>query len=378
MTEVKYIAVHLLNDFSGSPRVLADFCSVNHIQSRSLTIVTNGGEGFLKQGLGDINKIWYPKVGHKLLALCLYFFAQVQLFFIVIWLCRKNHFGKTKHVVINNTVLSLSSMIASRLMGALTIVYIHEFLTKNALIKKVSELVIRFAADEVLLVSNILLTRYQLGGCHTTILPNGLRSDFITTSQPDYDSKFHLGQILFVGSARIHKGIDELIKIAGRLPKLRFEAVLNFSDRELTLFMNRKTLPENLELFAQNYDLQKKYQSAFLLLNLSIPDQCVETFSLTILEGMSAACPCIVPPTGGHLEYFDIDAGLSIDSRQTDKIVDFICRLQNDRALWQRCAHSAFLAAQPLSSKVYFDRVDAFLIEASQRKWRDETFRSKK
>ena len=82
MNKIRYIAVHPLNDFSGSPRVLADFCESEEIQSQLLTIVTSGSNGFLHAGLGEIKSIWYVIGSSQLLNMLSFVFAQVQLFFI--------------------------------------------------------------------------------------------------------------------------------------------------------------------------------------------------------------------------------------------------------------------------------------------------------
>jgi len=98
-----------------------------------------------------------------------------------------------------------------------------------------------------------------------------------------------------------------------------------------------------------------------LVLSLSLPDLCVEAFALTILEGMSAACPCVVPPVGGHLDYFDEHSGIKVDARDTETIVQFIKQLQQDETLWRGFADRALEVSSDYSAQAYQQRVDDFV-----------------
>ena len=126
MKKIRYIAVHPLNDFSGSPRVLADFCGSDEIQSQSLTVVTSASSGFLYESLGEMKTIWYGIGSSQLLNMLSFIFAQIQLFSVVIGLVLRSRFRGETVVIINNTILCFGSIVASRLMGALTVAYLHE------------------------------------------------------------------------------------------------------------------------------------------------------------------------------------------------------------------------------------------------------------
>ena len=365
MNKIRYIAVHPLNDFSGSPRVLADFCESEEIQSQLLTIVTSGSNGFLHAGLGEIKSIWYVIGSFQLLNMLSFVFAQVQLFFVVMALVLRSRRRGETVVVISNTILCFGSIIASRWMGALSIAYLHELPNGHSLEQKftrtVAKRIVQNTAHEVVFVSQFLSEQYQLKNNRCTVIPNGLRSDFKGKVALDYAAKFKQKRILFVGSLRAYKGVNELLQIARQLPEMPFTAVFNCTDKELLRFRSSSDIPHNLDLVARDSDIEQKYRKAFLLLNLSLPDLCVEGFALTILEGMSAACPCVVPPVGGHLDYFSSGAGIDIDSRKTNNIVKFVNELSVDEARWRRYADQALDIANGYSSKVYQHRVDEYL-----------------
>ena len=368
MKKTRYIAVHLLNDFSGSPRVLADFCTAQEIQSGALTIVTSGSEGFLHRGLGEVKTIWYPRGGSVLLNFFSFAFAQVQLFMAVFLLAIRSLLRGEKVVVINNTILCLGSMIASRAMGAQTIAYVHELGSGPAIMRTLAEKVIHWTAHKIIFVSQFLSDQYRFENKHCFVLPNGLREDFKTDVALDYESKFRQRRVLFVGSPNSYKGVGELLKISEKLPDIPFTGVFNCSVKELADFSSRNNVPTNLCLLSRELSLQKIYMESFLVLNLSLPEACVETFGLTILEGMAFACPCIVPPVGGHLDFFDDQCGLIAHAKDTDRIVNFITQLQADEDLWRRYADHALDIAGAYSSIAFKDRVDKFLSEQIKSK----------
>jgi glycosyltransferase involved in cell wall biosynthesis len=361
MQKTRYIAVHLLNDFSGSPRVLADFCTAQDIQAGALTIVTSGSKGFLHKGLGEMKPIWYPRSKSSLLNFLSYVLAQVQLFIVVFLLASRSILYGEKVVVINNTILCLGSMVASRLMGARTIAYVHEIGSGPAIMRTLAESIINWTAHEVIFVSQFLFGQYRFENKRCFVIPNGLRSDFKAEQSLDYGSKFRQRRVLFVGSLKSYKGVGELLKISAKLPDIPFTAVINCSQQELNDFSLSNNVPNNLSLFSREPSLQKFFSESFLVLNLSLPESWVETFGLTILEGMAFGCPCIVPPIGGHLDFFDSQCGLIVHGKETDQIADFIDKLQCNEDVWRGFSDHVLKIAGGYSAVAFKHRVDLFL-----------------
>ena len=199
MLKIKYIAVHMFNDFSGSPRVLADFCALNCIPSEDLTIITSNTPGFLGKSLGRLRLTRYRRTNSTLLNRLMFFLAQCQTFFIVISLCIKNRRAGERVVIINNTIFCLASMIAGWIMGAYTIVYIHELYSRSSIIKKMLERLVNLMSDKTFIVSQLLMKSYRLDPQKTFLLPNGLRADFDMQNELDPQAKFSHGTVLFVG-----------------------------------------------------------------------------------------------------------------------------------------------------------------------------------
>ena len=66
----------------------------------------------------------------------------------------------------------------------------------------------------------------------------------------------------------------------------------------------------------------------------------------------------VVPPAGGHFEYFDSVAGEAIDARNTDQVVEFISRLKSDFALWKQYSDNAIALVDDYSAAAFQRRVD--------------------
>lgn len=361
MSKVRYIAVHLSNDQSGSPRVLADFCSTDAVQDEKLTIVTNTGDGFLGSHLGQMKRIFYFRTKYTVVNSVSYLLAQIQIFVRVVLLVLKAYLYNEKPVVVSNTTLCLSSMVASRIMGATTIAYVHELMTALPLHYKMARKVLDLTADEIIFVSQFLSNRYDIRDRRFLVIDNGLRSDFEPPKEVNYAAKFSSGHVLFVGSLRAYKGIHQFLEVAEKLPKIQFIALLSCTDAVLETFKDQHFVPKNVFLKASVTNIDQYYESAHALLNLSLAPDCVESFGMTVLEGMSFACPCVVPLAGGHLDYFDLRSGAIIDARDTDKIVMFLGELHENEGLWREYASHAAKVAETLSSEIYNKKVCEFL-----------------
>ncbi len=358
---LRYVVVHLYNDYSGSPRVLADFCKSESVQSASLSIVTSSSKGFLDDDLGEKINVWYPRGKIRLLNYFSFILAQFQLFCASFFLVLRGWSRGERVVLVNNTILSLGSMLASKCTNTLNICYVHEINSGPRIVRFFAEFLIKWTADHVIFVSQFVADDYNFREKSTTVIPNGLRSDFSGQPLLDYKLKFDRKTILFVGSLKKYKGVSELLEIAKVLPDMRFIGVFNTSKIILEEFTKLKPVPPNLDLLVPQANMQDLYRDAFLVMNLSRPTEWVETFGLTILEGMACGCPCVAPPVGGHLSYFDSDAGLICDAKNTLEIASFVQRLQQDEALWRRYSDYAVGVAKNYSAENYSGNVAKLL-----------------
>ena len=130
--------------------------------------------------------------------------------------------------------------------------------------------------------------------------------------------------------------------------------MLNADQTEIEKYFRNKTLPRNLTLSARQTDLAPFYEKASLLLNLSRPDEWVETFGLTIVEAMAFGIPVIVPPVGGPAEIVSEGVeGYRLSAYETEKIAARIRELAQDPDLCLRLSRAAKKRPRDFGEEVF-------------------------
>jgi glycosyltransferase involved in cell wall biosynthesis len=121
-------------------------------------------------------------------------------------------------------------------------------------------------------------------------------------------------------------------------------------------------LPPNIIVFSAQKNVDRFYQRAKLVLNLSHPDRWVETFGLTLLEGMQYGIPVIGPPVGGPAELIESGVcGFSTHHLEKKTLKDQIQILANDPMKYQQFSRQAFQRADQFSAKKMIDQIEALL-----------------
>jgi glycosyltransferase involved in cell wall biosynthesis len=359
MTKPGYIVTHLYNDFSGSPRVLHDFCKSQEILKNETILIHSNTEGFLD---GLPKKHWvfsYEFSNEKFRKIINFVSGQVRLFFKTLKAIHRMHSGGFKPVVICNTVMSIGAIFAAGFRGCLIVLIVHE-VSSPSIIYRLIKFIVPLFSIKVVVVSSFVGKRTKISRDYF-VLPNCLRSDFEVKATYPKSARFNNRNILFVGSLKTYKGVFELLEISRLCKDFNFKAAMNCSDDDLIKFLEINPVPNNLSLMARPDNLNELYQKSFLTLNLSRTDQWIETFGLTILEAMSTGCPCIVPPEGGHLDFFNEDCGLIIDSKMVSVISQEIELLGTDFKRWNKYSITSLEKSKEFSFANYSKKVDDFL-----------------
>ena len=81
MTSKEFIFCHLLNDYSGSPKVLSQVIQAVQRRGYKVTLYTGkSGEGFLSGTTQEHHFYYYKRFENKYLTLIVFLFSQIILF----------------------------------------------------------------------------------------------------------------------------------------------------------------------------------------------------------------------------------------------------------------------------------------------------------
>jgi glycosyltransferase involved in cell wall biosynthesis len=328
----KIVFIHLLNDFSGSPRVLKntiDACLANGIKNIELWVGNKAVcEGFLSDI--DIPVYYYPyKRTNKFLTLFSFLYSQLVL------CCKLFRYRKQPVVFYINTMLPFGAAFSAMLQRKKVIYHIHEYQVRPSFLRPLLEWTNRKSAYLNIFVSAFIKDQYRTS-TQSVLVYNGLDSKIeLEGSKYEYtpkkNGKFRVGMVC---SLRDYKGIPELIKLAQILKNefdLEFDLVTNGNAQDVEKYIKKYELPDNLVVSAFTKDICAFYQRINLNLNLSRPTECLETFGLTLIEGFAHGVPAIGPPVGGPTEIIDNEInGYLINSVDTDLLASKILQLRND------------------------------------------------
>lgn len=333
------VAVHLLNDYSGSPNVLRQAITawVQNGHTVDLYTATPSGKGMLSEIPGvTMHRIFYRWHPRKWMTLFYYMVSQVLLFLRLLVRLHKND------KLYINSLLPFGAALAGWLRGVTVCYHFHEVSVKPALLKHWLLLVANTTASRGVFVSEDLRARlaFRKKG---QVIYNTVPEQFIEKAlcfPREYPAESFT--VLMVCSLKKYKGVLEFAATARQLPHIRFRLVLNAQLPEIETFFRDQEISPNLEFFPAASELSPFYETASVVLNLSRPDEWIETFGMTILEAMYYGLPVIVPPAGGVLELVtDGREGFRIDSSDSAGLAEAIQQLASDAKLYQSFAANA-------------------------------------
>lgn len=359
---MKIYAFHLLNDYSGSPKVLMQLCkgwTKNNVEVELFT--SSGREGFLSNiEAVKTNFFWYRFSQNKFVRLFSLFFSQSLLFVKLLFKVKK------KDIIYINTVLPFGAGILGKLKGCRVIYHIHETSIKPKVFKRFLFGIAKWTAKDVIYVSNFLAEEEQFKKAKTHILYNAIENIFLEKAKEKRISlpKSNPKNVLMVCSLKAYKGVNEFVKLAQYNPNFEFKLVMNAQKKDIDTYFTNFQIPSNLTLFPTQTNLHTFYLWADVILNLSRPDGWVETFGLTIIEGMSYGLPAIVPPVGGIAEIVEEGKnGFKVDSRNTDLLNQTLQKLLNNSDLYNQMAQNCQEKIKEFSEETFLEKSLSILEE---------------
>lgn len=328
------IGVHLLNDYSGSPLVFSQVLNGFTAEGRPVELITSeGSAGFLSDLPGvRYRGIKYTYSRSKLAVLGQFLLAQVRLF-AAVWGQRKQD-----AVVYVNTILPAGAALAGWLTGKKVVYHIHETSVRPAALKRLLFAVVRLTASDVIYVSDYLREAEPVTGVRMHRVYNAISTEFVAQAASHQPTRHGGFNVLMLCSLKAYKGVYEFVQLACMLPEIQFTLVLNASRHDiLASFREVAKIPSNIKILPAQSDVHRFYREANLVVNLSHPDQWVETFGMTVLEAMHYGVPVIVPPVGGIAELVgDRVNGFKQDVRDLWSVMNRIREVARDQELFDQ------------------------------------------
>jgi len=350
----KVIFIHLLNDYSGSPKVLSQVIDTVQKNGYEVELYTGkSDDGFLTGLTEKHHYYFYKRFENKYLTLITFIISQLTLFFKLLQYRNENV------ILYVNTMLPFGAGLAGKLMKKIVYYHVHETSLSPASFKNFLRFIVQKTASKVIFVSKALEEAESFNNIPQEVIYNALPNDFSTiamqhTYSPLKDNNFN---VLMICSLKAYKGVNEFVSIADLCQSqryIRFTLVLNALKSEIDEYFTDITLPPNLTLEARQTDLVPFYAKTSLLLNLSRIDEWVETFGLTIIEAMAFGIPVIVPPIGGPAEIVeDSKEGYLVSSYEIEKVAVLIQKLSLDENICKDLSAAARKRVEDFKEDVF-------------------------
>lgn len=348
--------VHLLNDNSGSPRVLRGVIeALRSEENGSLLFIGSQGRGVLEGSGVSVRRYWYRRSRFRLVTLLNFLLSQVLLYCL---LSRSQDIPENSIVYVNS-LLPFGAGLWAKRSGRKVIYHVHEVSISPEPLRRFLTAIASRTADLLLYVSQDHLTRLPIAGKPAAVLPNPIdptlqARGLATPYSPRRSGRF---EVLMLASPRDYKGVPEFLRLAHALAgreDFAFTLVLNANAMEIAQYMGSRPLPRALVVHPHTDDPARFYATADLLVNLSRVDLWIETFGLTLTEAMCFGVPVIAPPVGGPVEVVGAArCGYLIDSRDHDALVSTVQRLADEPALCAELSAAARRRSKDFSQTVF-------------------------
>lgn len=355
---VRVACVHLFDDYTGSPKILAH--AIRDLETAGAevrVIVGSAGNGGFIRDAHATETIFYRFGQNKISQMFFLGLAQGLLFLRVLRVCI---FWRAD-VVYANTVLTPAAVLAGRLCGRRVVTHLHEVGLGSALLFRLFAGVPRRLSHRLICVSEYVRRTLQLAPDRAVVVHNALsKTEWATANEiaATRESGRVNGNFLVVMACSLkwYKGIDSFLTVAAHVGNtagdahMRFRLLLNCTMAEWQEFARDLHVSENVDVAIRPRNVYEHYREAGLVMNLSHPEGWVETFGLTLLEGMACGVPVVAPRVGGCVELFaDGDGGWHLDSRDFTSIQARIVELASDDSRWKAASAAARRSADRFS-----------------------------
>lgn len=360
---MKIICFHVLNDYSGSPKVLEMVLSGLLSKGYFIDLVTSKGNGALNSLQGKEKVAFYQY--HYRFSKNMWWNALQFLFVQCTIFCFSFRYLFQKDIVFYlNTIMPVGAAVAAKLLRKKIVYHYHENASTKSWFYVFLAWFMQKLADEIICVSDYQRQFLQRKNGIVTI-PNSLSPSFEEECVKFRGKGKKEKRILMLSSLKLYKGTLEFISLAVALPQFYFELVINDSRDTINSFLKDYgvEIPANLTIWDRQKNVLPFYKRASLVLNLSNKELFVETFGMTVLEAMTAGLPVIVPTVGGVADLVNHGInGYKIDVQQLDEIKKHIISVLTDDVLYASLSQNAILVSQNYSYVKMIDSIERTIV----------------
>jgi len=353
----RIVFIHSLNNFTGSPNVLSVVIKGLAARGYNVDLITSRGEGFLSNIKGiNYNYTCYRWLENKWKTAGLLLLSQMKLFFTIL-------FSRNRGVVYYlNTITPFAAAWACRLSNKNFFYHVHENMQQKKPVYVLFRWTYKHCNRKSIFVSHYLKTT-ALNCIDGIVVYNALDTDFIKKTR-EYIGNDEKQNILMVASLRRFKGVYEFVEIAKKMPQYNFELVLSETKDVVASFAIETKRPDNLTVYSMQNDLHPFYRRAKLLLQLSHPESCIETFGLAILEAMTYGIPAIVPNVGGPTELIEEGVnGYLVNPHDMSDVISKIAALMKDEKKYQIFSSNAYKKSKQFNEEIMINAIEGYLLK---------------
>lgn len=354
---MKILFAHLLNNYTGSPKVLSvllrELVNDKNIEISLLTSKTDGI-------LNDIPNIkyhdnFYRWHENKILRLLQFVLSQVRNFFFALF--------ADYDILYMNTVVPFGSALAAKLRKKKVIYHVHEVYINPGFAKRFYSKVMKKCAAKAICVSKYV--QENICFSPSIVAYNPIECSTVPENLDEYlKHKLDRKMIFMPTSLKEYKGVFQFVELARKNPGYNFVLLCSTELSEMQKFFENIELPENLTLVGKQKSLEKFYREAVVTMNLSLYDKFIETFGLTVLESFDALVPAIAPSYGGPKEIIENGKnGFLIDPYNLDEVTDCIKRIMSSFEVYKTFALNAKNRAKDFSKDNFLNGIKSVIKE---------------
>lgn len=359
---MKILFAHLLNNFTGSPKVLSVLLrELAYDKNIKISLLTSKTGGILND-IPNINyhDNFYRWHENKILRLLQFVLSQVRNFFFALF--------SDYDILYMNTVVPFGAAIAARLRGKKIIYHVHELYINPGFLKRFYSSVMKKYASIAICVSKYV--QENIGFEKSVVLYNPIECSPVPENLDEYLKEKLKRKIIFMPtSLKEYKGVFQFAEIARKNPDCNFVLLCSTDLSEIKKFFEKIDLPENLTLVGKQKSLEKFYRKAAVTMNLSLYDKFIETFGLTVLESFDALVPAIAPSYGGPIEIIENGKnGFLIDPYNIDEASDCIKRITSSFEVYKAFALNAKQRSKNFNMEKFLSGIKKAIEDVAEEK----------